>query len=97
MTTERGSIRFRELGPEDDDGREVPVRIIQVGCDCGWRSQRLRAPLGTTWSGVVFLPRSEQERETAEGPAKPFETVCRELWREHALSAAKSGLAPVED
>jgi hypothetical protein len=43
-TNECGSTTFREL--EDDDAREGPagVQIVQVGCDCGWRSQRLRAP-----------------------------------------------------
>jgi hypothetical protein len=96
VTTEAGSIDFRALGDEDDDGRtEVPLRIVQVGCDCGWRSQRLRAPLGTTWSGFVLLPRAEQERETAGGP-KPFETVCRELWREHAISSTTAGLEVID-
>jgi hypothetical protein len=94
ITTEGGSIGFRSLRDEDDDGRtEIPLRIVQVGCDCGWRSQRLRAPLGTTWSGFVMLPRVEQERETAIGSLlgrKPFETICRERWRERMRSLRPS-------
>jgi hypothetical protein len=91
ITTEGGSIRFRALGAQDDDGRrELPLRIVQVGCDCGWRSQRLRAPYGTTSSALVVFRGGEQERETVV-ERKPFETVCRELWREHALSATDSG------
>jgi hypothetical protein len=97
ITTEGGSIGFRALGGDDDDGRtDLPLQIVQVGCDCGWRSQRLRAPLGTTWSGIVMLPRAEQEKETAVG-RKPFETVCRELWREHAVGSTVAGLEAIDD
>jgi hypothetical protein len=96
-TNERGSITFREL--DDEDAREgaVGVRIVQVGCDCGWRSQRLRAPHGTTWDGMVLLPRHEAERDSAPAGSKPFESVCRELWRQHAIGAASAGLDGVDD
>lgn len=97
ITTEGGSVGFRALESEDDDGRqELPLRIVQVGCDCGWRSQRLRAPFGTMWSGLVVLPRAEQERETAAGSI-PFEIVCRDLWREHAIGSTLAGLQVIDD
>jgi hypothetical protein len=96
VTTEGGSTKFRELENADDDGREHPLSIVQVGCDCGWRSSRLKAPYGTRWMGRVELPRDEQERETASA-RKPFETTCRELWREHAVGSTEAGLALADE
>lgn len=93
---ERGSIAFRELGADDSD--KSALRIVQVGCDCGWRSQRLRAPYGTAYHGFVMLPPHECDGydEKLLG-RKPFETVCRELWREHAVSCTHAGLDLIED
>lgn len=98
-TNKRGSIVFRELGIDDDEGRDVGLRAVQVGCSCGWRSQRLRAPYGTTWNQMVQLPRHECEMyETSHAlERKPFETSCRELWREHALSATQADLEIMEE
>lgn len=55
------------------------------------------APYGTTWDGMVLLPRGEQETEVAPVGSKPFETLCRELWREHAITAAEAGLEGVDE
>lgn len=90
-TNELGSVTFRQL--DDDDAKDGPVqvRIVQIGCDCGWRSQRLRAPQGTTWDGIVLIPCGAQEAEST------FEARCRELWREHAFGATVTGREVVDD
>lgn len=96
-TNERGSTVFRELG-SDDDGQKLELRIVQVGCDCGWRSQRLRAPCGTTWDQWVEFPRTECDGNDAGlSGRKPFETLCRDLWRDHAIGATEADLEPVDE
>lgn len=77
--------RYRELSAAggDDPGRQdMPLKTVQVGCECGWRSSRITAPPTTVWVPFsVFAPQS-------------FEDECRELWREHLeLESARSGLA----
>lgn len=66
--------RYRELSSEsgDDPGRtDQPLRTVQVGCECGWRSPRLDAPWGTMWVPfMVFAPEA-------------FEEDARRYWREH--------------
>lgn len=65
--------RWRELMLGDGD---QPVRTMQVGCDCGWRSPRMMAPpRAEYWPSVVHL---RDDR---------VEDVCRELWREHVRAA----------
>jgi hypothetical protein len=81
------SGRFRELGPGDHVwAAGQPVAIVQIGCDCGWRSARYRPPAGTTWSpNTVELP---------DGPeAFRFESQARELWRDHTLHHVVGQLA----
>jgi hypothetical protein len=70
-----GYSRWVELAyPDELAKRVVPVRMIQVGCECGWRSRRFRAPSGTTWSPFsVTLEDKEAEAE-----------ACA-LWERHAL------------
>lgn len=64
-TNDRGyEIRtgaWRDVGANwnrERDGQPcLDVSHVQMACDCGWRSQRMLAPLGTTWSPcTVFLP-----------------------------------------
>jgi hypothetical protein len=65
--------RYHELWSSagDDLRMEIPLRVVQVGCDCGWRSPRLQAPDGTHyWPSYVHAP-------------EWFEDACRLLWREH--------------
>lgn len=85
---ESGSIVFKELGyPRDEVSRDLGH--VQVACTCGWRSSRLHAPLGTTWSPyIVLLPRGEHDDASAEFTIKvlkrkPFEAECFELWKRH--------------
>lgn len=40
-TNERGSIVFRELGADEHECEGITLRIVHVGCDCGWRSHQL--------------------------------------------------------
>lgn len=52
------------------------VRHVQVACDCGWRSQRLLAPLGTYWAPCCTeLP--------APLGALDYEDAAWRLWRTH--------------
>ncbi len=89
---------FRELDDEDAQKGPVHVGIVQVGCDCGWRSQRLRAPYGTTWDGIVLLPRGEQETEEVPPVGvKPFETIWRDRWRKHAIGSSEVDLEVAND
>ena len=41
---------WREITPGDAHRGEFHVSHVQVACSCGWRSERLVAPLGTTWA-----------------------------------------------
>jgi hypothetical protein len=64
--------RYRELTHADDGHRgEVRLTRVQVGCECGWRSPRIDAPIGTNW-----YPSS------VEAPAW-FEEDARKRWHEH--------------
>jgi hypothetical protein len=71
------NVRFRELGPADHLwAADHPVAIVQIACDCGWRSARYRPPAGTTWSPtIVELP--------GGAVANRFEEQARALWRAH--------------
>lgn len=67
----RDDWRWRELGiddraiPTDEHGYKVQHRL-QVGCECGWRSERFVAPLGTDWAPCsVVLPDEETEDAAA--------------------------------
>lgn len=51
VVREPNGYRWRELGTDDE---KTKVDHIQVGCECGWRSRRIIAPLGTE-----FLPVGE--------------------------------------
>lgn len=63
---------FRELGYPADVGRaERPLALVQVACDCGWRSPRLPALPGTRWAPC-----------TVSAPAS-LESAAIALWREH--------------
>ena len=61
---------WREIRYPDD--RPRPVAFLRVGCDCGWRSKRFRAPEGTTWEPFSVWVRDEL-----------LEEVAREIWRGH--------------
>lgn len=65
-----GFEAWRELGA--DDRRPIHwsnpmVRLyIQVGCSCGWRSQRLVPPVGTEWMPCcVVMDEEHSERAAA--------------------------------
>ncbi len=68
---------------------EIEVWAVQIGCECGWRSPLLRAPLGTVWAPCcVFLPKREQETDETDALerlnlAPAFEKECRSSWHEH--------------
>ncbi|HKY40716.1 MAG TPA: hypothetical protein VJN18_32500 [Polyangiaceae bacterium] len=70
--------RYRDLN--EGDGQVDRVAYVQVGCDCGWRSPRIYAPVGTKFIPSVVL-------------AEPaFDDLAVELWKEHvAATAARVG------
>jgi hypothetical protein len=71
-------VCWRELsskGAAGEPDKHQTVRVIQVGCDCGWRSQHFYAPSGTRFApSIVLLP-----REGAEG----LEDHALRVWRRH--------------
>jgi hypothetical protein len=70
---QHGWTRWSEIGMDDQIG-EVPAQWVQVGCDCGWRSPRLVAPVGTVWAPCsVFFPDAG------------FDDAAHDLWREHHI------------
>jgi hypothetical protein len=75
-----------------------PVELVQVGCSCGWRSARFRAPPGARWSSTTLLPKElpagflEMPRGNLPATvvlARAFEQIHRfedqalALWRDH--------------
>jgi len=63
---------FREL-TEADAGPLYPAGV-QVGCTCGWRSERLDVPIDCCWTAAAL--------ETSEW----FDARGRNLWRAHAIA-----------
>lgn len=82
--------QWRELRYADEPPREErKIFRVQVACDCGWRSQVLRAPFGTTWSpSVVWLPEASVHAEA-------WEEAARKLWGEHARAGLPEPLAAI--
>lgn len=57
--------QWRELGVEDavNPRFDGPISWMQIACSCGWRSQRLVAPLGTEWFPCTVMMRSDAEHD----------------------------------
>ena len=74
-----------------EDGKWVPTRRVkvdhvQVACECGWRSQRLLAPLGTEWiPNLVLLGEP--------GGGEQNDDAAYAIWRRH-VEDAPGGLTP---
>ncbi|WP_437804525.1 hypothetical protein [Sorangium sp. So ce693] len=70
VATEReANGTWHEVRYPDDQKR--PVSSLLVACDCGWRSPRLVAPMGSMWFPfIVEIPERYRER-------------AHELWRRH--------------
>lgn len=45
----------------DDHAHGGPLMYMQIACSCGWRSQRLVAPVGTEWFPCAVFMRSDDE------------------------------------
>jgi hypothetical protein len=88
-----GEYRWRELGLDDRD--PIAVTTIQIGCECGWRSQRLTAPLGTAWAPCcVFFPgRSDSIFETPE----MWEDLAAAIWATGHMDPGRHGTAVLLD
>jgi hypothetical protein len=61
--------------------RGLHVSIVQVECECGWRSPRLRAPMHTTWAPCIVLIGTTFRED--------FEAFAEALWTEHCRAAAE--------
>lgn len=72
----RDDGRWRELQYGDV---EQEISYVQIGCECGWRSPRLVAPLDTRWSPcmVVFPSWSSIE------PDELYDDAAADLWDHH--------------
>ena len=86
----RGSMLFRELTLRHD-GNDVhnplPLEFVCVGCDCGWRSPRLRVPAGTNWTPSHVWLATGLSDEVIEG----YEESARKIWRAHVEQIRKDG------
>ena len=83
---EGSDFRWRELTSFQERDKEPleRVRMVQVGCECGWRSPRIHAPLFTEWFPyVVSAP-------------DWFDEVARMIWKEH-IQSLKIGLLKSQD
>lgn len=68
-----GLVHDEETARRYDGAR---INVVQVACDCGWRSMRMQAPNGTTWRPhCVGLPRDDEEAFE--------EGLAHELWSAH--------------
>lgn len=56
----------------DDEYPERRLKMVQVACECGWRSQRLHAPHRAEWYPCIVEFHDEGAEELA-----------RRLWHEH--------------
>ena len=68
---EEGPQLFRELSYSRSD-KEQQVNWIQIGCECGWRTQRFHAPLGTSYFPHTIFLRDKQVEDEA-----------RAIWQNH--------------
>ncbi len=82
--------RWREVGADFDHASDDPsqrarrnVDYVQVACDCGWRSERMFAPLGTYWAPCCTeLPATFDFEKAADD-------VVWSMWKSHV-----DGLGP---
>ncbi len=63
---------WRPLSGEDVE--VLYLRVVQVGCTCGWRSPRMEAPIGACWQ-LDHVRASDW-----------FLEDCRIIWRAHAIA-----------
>ncbi len=67
---------YRELTPHDAELAKHGIFLdqVQVGCECGWRSPRMDAPIGACyWPSYVDAP-------------EWFTDQARTIWRAHAIA-----------
>lgn len=67
-----GICAWRELSSISEDQRDIAdLKMLQVGCDCGWRSARIAAPLHTDYMPCIVLAPPE------------FEELAHRIWLDH--------------
>lgn len=81
---------LRELTYHRDGSRQenVPLQWVCVGCECGWRSSRLRAPSGTFWTPCHVSLASGRDDSISEG----YEESARKIWVAHVADVRTHGM-----
>lgn len=65
-----GHWRELRLGDHDQE-----ISHVQVGCECGWRSPRMIAPIGTRWAPCIVL--------FPERHGEDHDFAAADIWSEH--------------
>lgn len=84
------SETLRELTYHRDGTRQddVPIQWVCVGCECGWRSPRLRAPTGTHWTPCHVWLAWGRDDSIIEG----YEESARKIWVAHVAEVRAHGM-----
>jgi hypothetical protein len=79
---ESGVDGFRELGfrksataDSPDLVEQADIKTLQVACECGWRSARFMAPVGTAYAPHMIFLSDHSDADLRE--------VAAELWTKH--------------
>lgn len=80
----RQTDQWRDVGADFDHASDDPaqrarrdVAHVQVACECGWRSERLLAPLGTYWAPCCVMLPTTFDHDLAG------DEVTYRMWRAH--------------
>ena len=66
-------VGWRDLSLDDRRSYTCAEFWVQIACECGWRSQRMPAPLGSSWSPCsVAWPAGQWDE---------WDEVARGIWR----------------
>ena len=69
----RSEWGWRDLSLDDRRSYTCAEFWVQIACECGWRSQRMPAPLGSSWSPCSVAWPADQWDE--------WDEVARGIWR----------------
>lgn len=89
LVDDGGRGLFRELTLRHDGNIQDAIQLehVSVGCDCGWRSSRMRAPSGTEWTPCQVWLAQGRDDSIAEG----YEESARKIWLAHVADVREHG------